>query len=156
MGVADGPCAGLPVPVRLTCVARTLCGPPPAGSMRLVADLDVVCFEGAHMPYVIIAVIFAIVYPVGVPLGLLVTLTRVRGQSCGGGTRERRLRRGQHCTRDTPPTRRGRSLGGGRPAAVAYTALTCRLLCWFAQAIYSRTIRTTLGNSVRPRNPSSR
>ena len=45
-----------------------------------MADLDVVCFEGAHMTYVIIALVFFVVYPVGVPLGLLVTLTRVRGQ----------------------------------------------------------------------------
>ena len=45
-----------------------------------MADLDVVCFEGAHMPYVGAAIVFAVLYPLGVPLGLLAGLTSVRGQ----------------------------------------------------------------------------
>ena len=53
---------------------------PAAGNLRLVADLDVVCFEGAHMPYVGAAIVFAVLYPLGVPLGLLAGLTSVRGQ----------------------------------------------------------------------------
>ena len=44
-----------------------------------MADLDVVCFEGEHMSYSIAAIAFIALYPVGVPVGLLVALTRVKG-----------------------------------------------------------------------------
>ena len=50
------------------------CKPFADGTYRLVADLDVVCFEGAHTPYVVVAVIFICLYPVGVPLGLALVL----------------------------------------------------------------------------------
>ena len=73
---------------RALSVRRVWCGhwdDAAAGNLRLVADLDVVCFEGAHMPYVIVAVIFAVLYPVGVPLWLLLTLRSLQGQWLGGG-----------------------------------------------------------------------
>ena len=57
------------------CVCITRCC---AGNLRLVADLDVVCFEGVHMSHSIAAVFFIALYPVGVPVGLLVALTRQR------------------------------------------------------------------------------
>ena len=46
-----------------------------------MADLDVVCFTGLHMQYVIYAVGFIVVYPFGVPVGTLVALTCLRGPS---------------------------------------------------------------------------
>ena len=47
------------------------CRPFPNGEERLVADLDVVCWDAEqHMPYVYAALAFIMVIPIGVPGGL--------------------------------------------------------------------------------------
>ena len=49
------------------------------GKYHLVADLDVICYEGEHAPYQFAAFVFIIFYPIGVPTFLLLSLQYSRG-----------------------------------------------------------------------------
>ena len=48
------------------------------GSYHLVGDLDVVCYEGEHLGPYITGIVFVFLYPVGVPVALLLALKRAQ------------------------------------------------------------------------------
>ena len=48
------------------------------GNFRLFADLDVVCYSDEHMNYAVAAFFYILVYPVGVPITLLITLRSLK------------------------------------------------------------------------------
>ncbi len=45
---------------------------------HLVGDLDVICWQGGHIPYVGFAICMCAVYPAGVPIFLLTALRRAK------------------------------------------------------------------------------